>query len=74
LAGDLAVVPLVGTVSDSKYLSFAKQFANFKFEIQLLPSIHMCSFEPEAFSSEREFNKSNRVGESQSGFLSGSTL
>jgi hypothetical protein len=37
LAGDLAVVPVVGTVSDSNYLSFAKQFANFKLEIQLLP-------------------------------------
>jgi hypothetical protein len=37
LAGDLAVVPVVGTVSDSNYLSFAKQLANFKLEIQLLP-------------------------------------
>jgi hypothetical protein len=74
LAGDLAVVPLVGTVSDSKYLLLAQQFANFKFEIQSLSSIHVCSLEPEAFNRVREFNKSNRVGESLIGFLSGSTL
>ncbi len=47
---------------------------NFKFEIQLVPSSYVCSFEPEAFNNECEFNESNRVEESLSGFLTGSTL